>query len=205
MNLSRAIRNNWFKVLTLIAIIVLLWRGCSIPNFFGTGQTIIQRDTTEILIPGKDSIIYDTIPEIVYRNRDFHHYHTDTIWNKDTTDWSVGYIYEKKDSIIDAQIGIWTKERPDSISFNYKIFIPTVYKVDTLERIITNTVRTTQLYLGPEAVVYPGFRGGFVSADLISSKGWQVEAGIGYGEFNDGTQLMGKVGFKKVISFRKKK
>lgn len=199
-----AVRDNWFKILMILAIIVLCWRRCSIPNPFGTGQTILKSDTVEVYIPGKDSIVYDTIKgDIQYR--DFHHYHTDTIWDKDSSDWNVGYMYQKEDSLIDATIGVWTKEKPDSISFDYKAFIPTTYRVDTVERTITNTVRTTQLYLGPEAIVYPDFRGGFVTADLISSKGWQLEVGGGYGGNDGNFSPMVKVGFKRVISFRKKK
>lgn len=205
MSLSRTIRNWWFQIIIILALIVLFWKGCSINGVFGPGQTSLGKDTVTVYLPGAPMTLWDTTEKIIYRDRDFHHYHTDTIWDKDSSDWNVGYMYEKKDTLLDATIGVWAKEKPDSISFSYQATIPTVYRVDTIIHNIEEKVRVSQLYLGPEAIVYPNFKGGFVTADFISSRGWQLEAGIGYGGFNGSNNVWGKVGFKRVISFRKKK
>lgn len=205
MELRSTIRSAYALLITVIVIILLVARGCGPNNILGTGRTVIDTDTVTLYIKGKDRIIHDTTEKVVYKDRDFHHYHTDTLWKQGTKDWNVGYFYEKQDTLLNATIGVWAKEKPDSISFEYKASIPTVYRIDTIVNNIKEVERVSQLYLGPEAIVYPGFKGGFVTADFISSRGWQLEAGIGYGDFGTGFNPMGKVGFKKVISLRKKK
>jgi hypothetical protein len=204
MELRSAIRNGWTLLITIVVVILLLDKGCSPISPF-SGETIIKRDTTTVYIEGKDSIIYDTIKDIRYITKDFHYYTTDTIFKSDTSNWSIGHMYTKKDSLLNATIGVWSKEKPDSITLDYSMAFPTIFRVDTLINNITEKVRVNQLYLGPELIVYPGFKGGFISADFISHKGWQAEAGVGYGDFGTGFNTMGKVGIKKVISLRKKR
>lgn len=203
MSLSRTIRNWWFQILLLVGISLLLFRGCQTNGFFG--ETVVSTTKDSTYTKGSSDTVYVTQIDTVYRTEDFHHWHTDTVWNKDTSDWNVGYMYEKKDSTIDATIGVWTKEKPDSITFQYKASIPTITRVDTIKKTLTEKIRVSQVYLGPEAIVYPGFRGGFVTMDFIHRKGWQLEAGVGYGTFEQSSGPVVKIGYKQVISFRKKK
>lgn len=113
------------------------------------------------------------------------------------------FVYEKQDSLLNYQIIVTSLERPDKVNIKYDLknftIRDSVYVRDSISTQEIQKVRVNQLYVGPEAIVYPNFRGVFFSADFISKNGWQFEAGAGL--LNDKT-IAGKVGLKKVISFR---
>jgi len=124
----------------------------------------------------------------------------------DTNEFNIGmrtFIYQKKDSVLDYTIKVKSTERPENvhIDYNFKQMIirDSVYVRDSISETTTKKVRVNQVYFGGEAIVYPGLSGVFAGADLINKRGWQFEVGVGI--LNDKT-IAGKVGFKKLISFR---
>jgi len=187
-----------------IILILLLINKCESPigSILNGGSEVIKRDTTTIYIKGSPDTVFTWRDTVVYRDRDFHHYHTDTVYNTDSSDFSVGYMYEKNDSVINATLGVWAKERPDSISFEYSALIPEITRVDTIESIIVEKVRVNQVYFGGNATVYPGFNSISMGADFVSKKGWQAELGVGYNLSNNAPMI--SLGYKRLISFRKR-
>lgn len=200
MSLKTHIRNGYVLLSIIVITILLLKEGCS-PSSFFRGD-VISSDTSIVYLPGGSDTIYKETEKIVYRDRDFHHYHTDTVYNTDSSDFSVGYMYNKKDSVINAEIGFWAKERPDSITFKYSAIIPNIIDTVIKEVTIIDKVRVNQLYFGGNATVYPGFNSLTMGVDFVSKRGFQVEIGIGYDLSNNNPMV--NLGYKKLISFRKK-
>lgn len=118
------------------------------------------------------------------------------------------FVYQRKDSLLDYSISVYGNERPSKVQIDYDIkqltIRDSIFVRDSIYEKETQKVRVNQVYLGPELIVYPGFKGGFVSLDFISKKGLQLEAGGGYAQFDNGAYLVGKVGIKKLITFRKR-
>lgn len=219
-------------MLSVLAIILFLWRGCTFKDIFNTGQKVIDTDTvivTNTIVDRvamenyKDSIttwyhqnpievsLYKVIknPDTPSSNIDL----SDTSVFHSITEEDMVYIYKREDSLLKANIFITSYCQPINVRFEYDVANTTIKDstfvkdsaTTTIEKTVTQKVRVTQVYLGPEAIVYPNFKGGFLTADLISSNGWQLEVGGGYGGNNGDISPMVKIGFKKVISFRRKK
>jgi hypothetical protein len=234
MDLRSTYRNAYALLLTMIVIILLSARACSPGGFFG-GTAVVGKDSTYVKTVEVFKNVIDTtytdsiitwyhqhpiqVPEYIYRNRpdgtdtDFSDI-IDMINELDSINDSTEiFTYGAKDSVLNYMIYVRSRVKPVSVWLEYDVPSLTIkdstYQKDsthTKEEIkVSEKVRVNQVYLGSEAIVYPSFKGGFVSADFISNKGWQVEAGVGYGDFGNGVVPMGKIGFKKLISFRKKK
>lgn len=128
----------------------------------------------------------------------------------DTNEFNIGvrtFYYNKKDSLLEYTIMITSTERPEKVEIDYKVpqltIEDSVYVKDSIHEKITKKVRVNQLYFGGQGIVYPGLQGLLVGVDLISKKGWQGEASIGI-DFNTGKPIA-LVGYKKLLSFRKRK
>lgn len=125
----------------------------------------------------------------------------------DTSVFHDTYYYGKKDSSLEYTIEVYSPCNPDSVKMNYNLkkditlITDSTYRKDSIHEKQTLKVRVNQLYVGPEAIVYPGFKGGFLTVDFISKRGWQAEAGAGIINSEPGV----KAGFKWLVSFRKKK
>lgn len=131
----------------------------------------------------------------------------------DLSDTSVFYndvdtfYYGKKDSSLHYNIRVIGEVRPVRVEMEYDIkelsIRDSVYVRDSINIKQVDKVRVNQIYVGAESIVYPGFRGAFLGMDIVSKKGWQFEVSGGVAQFNNDSELMVKVGIKKLISVRK--
>lgn len=220
------------KNITLIAIaiigILILQKSCSINNIFGGGEVIITTDTVTTVVTNTTTVV-DTnyrdsittwyhqhpkkVKEYVYVDNN-----VPAISNSDTSIFNISdsiklFTYMGNDSLLKYKIYVKGKEKPEEVYIEYDvsktIITDSTYVRDSTVTEITNDitkkVRVNQIYIGPAAIIYPGLNGGLINVDFVSKNGWQLEAGIGYGNVNNSTELIGSIGFKKLISFRSKK
>ena len=229
MELRSIIRNSWALLMTILAIILLVAQTCSPSGLLGGGEVVISRDTITVVetntIKVQDENYRDSVktwyhknptrvPEYVYIPREGPGMDlSDTSGLFNSLEGTEIYTYGARDSLVSYMIYVRSAVKPAGVWQEYDVATFTItdssYVRDStstkVTSTITNKVRVNQLYAGPEIVVYPGFKAAFLSADFIHKKGWQLEVGAGFGQFNEGNLLVGKVGFKKLISFRKKK
>jgi hypothetical protein len=132
---------------------------------------------------------------------------TDTVFK--VNDSVNTYHYGHRDDTLEYNIYVDAKEVPEKVTADFTYLRPTIHKLDSVaDSIFVSTekgVRVNQVYYGVSAVVYPGFSAAFVGGDFVSKKGWQFEAGAGVGFSGDKPEVMGLVGVKKLLTFRKKK
>jgi len=128
----------------------------------------------------------------------------------DTNEFNIGlrtFYYSKKDSLLEYTIMVTSTERPEKVEIDYKVpqltIKDSVYVKDSIHEKITEKVRVNQFYFGGQGIVYPGLQGLLVGVDVISKKGWQGEASVGI-DFTTGSPIA-LVGYKKLLSFRKRK
>ena len=210
-DLGNNIRNAYALLMTIIVAILLLTRSCG-------DITVLPKDRPEVIDVKtltelfhseiSDTSTTDTIILKEFKNVPV--YIHDTILeplheDSPPTDTFVSLI---EDTLLEATITVLSDSRP-YVNFSYKMrnfnTVITNTIQDSSHTTVTQKVRVNQVYLGPEAIIYPGFKGGFVTADFISKKGWQVEAGLGYGDFGEGFSPMIKAAWKPLITFRPRK
>jgi hypothetical protein len=130
--------------------------------------------------------------------------------SEDTSSSLFTFYYEKRDSSLEYTIRVDSDCKPESVSMEYKVKEVThkdsTYVRDSIYVKQVDKVRTNQIYMGPEAIVYPNLQAAFFSIDFINKKGWQLEIGGGA----DITTItkpkpMLKAGFKWVWNTRRKK
>lgn len=115
--------------------------------------------------------------------------------------WS-DYVYNIKDSLLEATISARSQTRP-IISLDYKL--KTFHQVDTL-RIkdsvyIEKQIDKNKLFLGGGISVQPMMRQVYVGANFYEKHGNLFEANLAY-DFNTSSPII-SVGYKKIISIRK--
>jgi len=201
------VKNTLLLLLTIVIIILMVDRCTSISDIVIGEPEVIARDSTGVNFH-KEKTKVDTFI-IVSPPKRIPVYIHDTLFLDTLEIIPMGldtFYAPVKDSLLDATITVISETRP-FIKFDYKLksFNTTTEITDSTFSQITEKVRVNQLYYGVEAIVYPGFKGIFFGVDLVSKKGWQVEGSIGAAQFDTGTDPMIKVGFKKLITFRRKK
>ena len=221
MELRSTIRNSWALLMTVLAIILLVGKACSPSGLFGGGEVVVHTDTLTITETNtvrvadehyRDSLTTwfhqnpKKVPEYIYVDRELP---GDTV----KSDSSQVYSYGAKDSLLNYMIYVRSIQKPDGVWLEYDVPSLTItdssFVRDSTSTIVTNNitkkVRVNQLYVGPEVIINPGFKGGLISADFIHKQGWQVELAAGYGNFGDRDGTMFKVAYKPLITFRKKR
>ena len=117
------------------------------------------------------------------------------------------YTYQRSDSLMDETIFVRSGCKPESIwsEYEYKQLMirDSVYARDSINESLIQKVRVNQLYFGGNATVAPGFNQVSMGLDFVHKRGWQVEAGVGYDLSNNNPMVT--IGYKKLISFRRKK
>ena len=197
------ISNLGLILVILLLGFLLLNKGCSnLPflNNVGTGTgAVIKSDT--VYVNTTDTIkVTDTIVEIVphYIDRVPNTGHSEPDINDD-----MQFFYDVNSNALDGTITVLSQEEPTNVSFDFKVYETTItdsiFITDSLYITITEKVRVNQVYFGGDAIVYPEFVGIFVGFDFISKQGWQIELGAGVVNKTPGF----KIGFKKLITFRK--
>jgi len=118
------------------------------------------------------------------------------------------FYYGKKDSSLHYNIRVFSEVKPERLEMEYDIkelsIRDSVYVRDSINVKQTDKVRVNQVYMGAESIIYPGFKGVFLGGDFVSKHGWQTEVSIGVAQFSGNATAMIKVGFKKLITFKKK-
>jgi len=190
--------------LLLILIVILSLKECNSDPII---KTIVKKE----YIKGKEIVVHEidtiqtTTERIVYRNlQPIEHDRMDL---SDTNVFNRTFVYPIKDSLLKASITINSEVRPSNVDFDYKMTFPTIIekintsRVDTLKITEETIKRTNQMYFGGELVVKPLAKEIFLGLDFVEKHGHQVELGVGY-DLTYKTPLI-KVGYKKLISFRK--
>jgi len=206
---------NWLLLLFAVIVIILLVKECS-PNIINTidKSEIINsntiKDSNRIIEIHTIDTFYKWLPaikEIVPKIIEYSN--SDLMDLSDTMEFHINnkdYLYGKQDSSLHYTITVNAKERPNRVTINYLIKEKEIkdyaYIKDSISIITTKKVRVNQLYYGTSAIIYPNFKGVFVDLDLVSKKGWQFEVGIGINPINM-NGVLGKIGIKKLLSFRK--
>jgi hypothetical protein len=118
------------------------------------------------------------------------------------------FYYGKTDSSLNYTIRVHSSVKPSRIEMDYNV-LKVLVKDSTYIRDSINTkqidkVRMSQLYYGIEAIVYPGIKGMFAGIDFVSKEGWQLEVSAGIVGADNNLGIMGKVGIKRLLTFRKK-
>ena len=186
-------------LIILIAIILAL-RGCEKPKevikTIHTRDTIYKSDTIINYIEKKHSNIQ---PTKVIRNTSFKPKGMDL---SDTSVFWSTYLYNIKDSLLNATITAHSQSRPQ-IDFKYKLKNFTIH--DTL--LIKDSVyvekleQRNKLYFGSEVVVEPMFTQVYLGLDFAHKKGHLINLSGGYDLQNNNPLI--KVGYKRLISFKK--
>lgn len=193
-----------YILIGLIALVVFLFmrNGCSEPVV--KVKEVRFTDTT--YLPGKTDTVYftryieDIQPSIIRDSIPF-----DSIMDDfgDTSVFYSTYLYPVKDSLLEATITATSQTRP-KIDFEYTL--KSLHTTDTIqikdsiyvkEQIITN-----KLYMGGGFSVQPLMRQMYFGATFAEKRGNLFEAGVTY-DFESNSPMV-SVGYKKIISFRKK-
>lgn len=189
---------NTLVLALIIAIVILLLDKCS-----RKVEPVIEIKKETVYIKGKDSIYTNTIYKWRDRKVVILSLDTNRIDLSDTNVFHDTFYYPVKDSSLDGTIIIKSEIVPNMVTFDYKVkdsFINTnIIRVDTIKEIITNSVRVNQLYFGGSTIIYPNFNGVFAELDFVSKRGYSINGGIGV--LNQTPSI--KIGFKKLITFRK--
>ncbi len=185
----------------LIIVILVLIKGCGQGSSDFYGNEVIGSDTT---IVEKSDTVFSSDTIIKHDIKYITNIKLDTVYEH-LNGSPYTFIYNRQDSLLKYSIFVNSSIQPDSVGLKYDInsFLihDTTIITDSIIKTITNKVRVNQVYFGGEAVVYPGFNAVFGTVDFVSKKGFQIEAGVGVMDNNPAV----KIGFKKLISFRKKK
>jgi hypothetical protein len=116
--------------------------------------------------------------------------------------WS-DYVYTVKDSLLEATILARSQTRP-IIDLDYKL--KTFNQVDTLmikdSVYVEKVIDKNKLFFGGGLSVRPMMRQVYVGANFYEKHGNLFEANVAY-DFNSNSPIV-SVGYKKIISFRKK-
>lgn len=199
-------KKYWGVIALAIAVLLLLDRCSNNPIKTITGEPeVIYRDSIRE--------VYTHTIDTVDRWRDRVVSKTTYVMSSliegdmmDLSDTSVffsnNYLYKYNDSILDANINVYASERPDSVVLDYSSIERIIKDSTYIKDKITEKVRVNQVYFGGNATVYPGFNSLSMGLDFVSKKGWQAEIGIGY-DLNNNNPMI-SVGYKKLISFRRK-
>jgi hypothetical protein len=198
---------RYWGIIALIVVILLLLDKCSSNPI----KEIKSLSKPEVIY--RDSVVYeDRYIDTLYKWKDRVRVKTQYVLvegapsGADFSDTSVfnsnHYVYQHNDNSIKSSISVFASERPDSVILDYSVLETTIKDSSNTTTKITEKVRVNQLYFGGNATVYPGFNSLSVGLDFVSKKGWQVEGGIGYDLSNNNPMFT--VGYKKLISFRKK-
>jgi hypothetical protein len=189
---------KYWGVIALAVVVLLLLDKCSnnpIKTIISKPEVIYRDSIREVYTHTTDTI--DRWRERVVSN-------TEYVFIDSPQDSSIAnhYLYKYNDSILDAKINVYADERPDSVIIDCssleRFIKDSVYVRDK----ITEKVRVNQVYFGGNATLYPGFNSLSMGLDFISKKGWQAEIGMGYDLSNNNPMM--SVGYKKLISFRRK-
>jgi len=218
---------NTFLLLLTIVVIILFVDKCSQEPCGSDGEVISSKtETTHFkdssFVHYKDSIdtwvhhAYVEVPEVIPEGfeEEYHTPYFPPVREYDLSDTTevlpklYTFYYGKADSSLKYSIKVVSEIKPFKLEMEYDLLQRTILD-STHTEVHDSTftkqidkVRVNQLYYGVEAVVYPNLQAAFVGVDWVSKKGFQIEAGIGVDITNQ--NLMGKVGFKKLLSFRKK-
>jgi hypothetical protein len=192
---------NYIIVGLLITIAIILFlRGCKTPK--ETIKTVHTRDTiftTDTVINYVEKEHINIKPIII---RDSIPFESITNDSGDTSVFYSTYIYPVKDSLLEATISAYSQTKP-KINFKYKLKNYTIH--DTI--LIKDSVYTEKLslknkmYFGSEVVVKPMFTQVYLGVDFAHKKGHLFNLSGGYDLQNE--QPLIKVGYKKIISFKK--
>ena len=190
-----------------MALVILILNKCGSNSLIPDRPEVIARDSTSVNFHKEttktewDTLIIEgqivNIPTYIH----------DTILlpTEPIPSWMDTFCFDIDDSFIKAKISAYAENKP-FISFDYELKIPEKTVTNTVKdsaiTTITEKVRVNQVYYGIEAVVYPNFQAMFVGVDFVSKKGWQVEVGAGVDV--TGKSLIGKAGFKWLLTTRKK-
>ena len=197
---------KYWGAIALIVVILLLLDKCSsnpIKTIAGKPEVIYR-----------DSIVYtDRYIDTLYKWKDRVRVKTQYVLVGDSPDGidfgdtsvfnSNHYVYQHNDSSIKSSISVFASERPDSVVLDYSILETTIKDSSNTTTKITEKVRVNQLYFGGNATVYPGLNSISLGLDFVSKKGWQAEIGVGYDLSNSNPIVT--AGYKKLISFRKRR
>jgi hypothetical protein len=207
---------NSALLLIVILVIILMADKCS--NRSGK-EYILTTDTITKVVTNTLTVIDTTFRDSVIT---WHTQHPKKVKeyiyidNKpldiETPDSSETWTYSDKDSLLSYMIYVNGYKKPNNVWIKYDVAKLTIKDstyvkdstVTTVTNDITKKVRVNQFYIGGESIVYPQFRAALISADFVNKNGWMLSGGVGYGFFNNSSELVAKIGFKKVISFRKK-
>jgi hypothetical protein len=121
----------------------------------------------------------------------------------DTSVFRSKYIYLIKDSLLDATITTISEDRPE-VDFKYSLKNTTITNTITIKD-STHTkefITTNKLYFGGEVVVQPLLNSAYLGLSFAEKNGNLFEVSAGY-DFERSNPLV-KVGYKKLISFKKK-
>jgi hypothetical protein len=122
------------------------------------------------------------------------------ITSNDTSKFASNYIYQIKDSLLEATIIAKSEDRPQ-IDFNYKIKNYTISDTIRIKETLTKEIIKNKMYFGSEVVVKPMFSQVYLGADFVHKKGHLLGASAGYDLQNNNPVF--KLQYKRLISFKK--
>jgi len=188
--------------LCLVIVFMLTYNSCrKTPVINGSSTTEHYSDTTyysDTLGVWTDTVTHKKLVPI-YTGID-----TSKSDFSDTLVFRSKYIYLIKDSLLDATITTISEDRPE-VDFKYSLKNTTITNTITIKdsTYTEKIINTNKLYFGGEVMVQPLLNSAYLGLSFAEKHGNLFEVSAGY-DFERGNPLV-KVGYKKLISFKKTK